>query len=123
MKRKIIIIDDDREGTKEIKESLEKEGFEITCVYNASEGLSSLKNSSFDLVLLDLMLPDGSGFKVAQEIKKDSLYYNTPIIAISLRKESIDKHIAAKVGIIEYLEKPLDMNKLIFRVKDLLNIK
>ena len=123
MAEKILIIDDDYTGSKAVKGILEKEGFEVIYAYSAEEGLNKLKNVKPSLILLDLVLPDASGFKVAQEIKETTAYADIPIIAVSLKKEAIDKHIASKVGIIDYLEKPLDTNKLLFRIKDILNIK
>jgi len=122
MNKKILIVDDDYNGAKETKGALKKEGFEVIYAYSAEEGFNKLKESKPDLILLDLVLPDASGFKVAQEIKRNPAYADIPIIAISLKKEAIDKHIASKVGIIDYLEKPLDIDKLLFRIKDILNI-
>jgi len=123
MKKRILIIDDDYNGAKEIKEVLGENGFEAVCAYNSEEGFARLKESFFDLILLDLVLPDASGFKIAQKIKENPGYRKIPIIAISLKRENIDKHIASKVGIIDYLEKPLEPAKLLFRIKDILNIK
>ena len=122
MGKRVLIIDDDYNGAKQTKEALKKEGFEVNYAYSAEEGFDKMKESKPDLILLDLVLADESGFKVAQQIKDNPAYANIPIIAISLKKEAIDKHIASKVGIIDYLEKPLDMKKLIFRIKDILSI-
>jgi DNA-binding response OmpR family regulator len=121
--KKILIIDDDYNGSKIVRESLKKSGFDVSYAYDAEESLEKLKASKPDIILLDLVLGEESGFKVAQSLKDNPEYANIPIIAISLKKENIDKHIAAKVGIIDYLEKPLDIEKLTFRIKDLLNIK
>ena len=122
-RKKVLIIDDDYSGSKIVRESLENVSFEVSCAYSAEEGLEKLKDSKPDIILLDLVLANESGFKVAQDLKNSPEYANIPIIAISLKKENIDKHIAAKVGIIDYLEKPLDLRKLAFRIKDTLNIK
>lgn len=120
--KKILIIDDDYNGAKVIKEGLLEAGFEVFYAYSREEGLEKLRTSKPDLILLDLVLTDASGFKVAQEIKEDDNYSHIPIIAISLKRENIDKHVAMKVGIIDYLEKPVDIKHLIFRIKDILNI-
>jgi len=86
----------------------------------AKEGIEKLKIEKPDCVLLDLMLPDESGFKVAQDIKNLPEFINIPIIATSLKHEAIDKHIAAKSGITVYAEKPLDYQRLLFDIKDVL---
>ena len=122
MAKKILIIDDDYNGSKAIKEILKKEGFEVFYAYSGDEGLKKINETKPDLILLDLVLTDTSGFKIAQELKENPKYSDIAIIAISLKKEDIDKHVAMKVGIIDYLEKPIDAGKLIFKIKGALNI-
>ena len=120
MPKKILIIDDDYNIAKENKEKLLKAGYEIVVAYSAKEGLEKLKAEKPDCVLLDLVLPDESGFKVAQDIKSLPDFIDIPIIAISLKHEEIDKHIAAKSGITVYVEKPIDYKRLLFDIKDVL---
>ena len=120
MPKKILIIDDDYNIAKENKERLLKAGYEIIVAYSAKEGLEKLKTERPDCVLLDLVLPDESGFKVAQDIKSLPEFIDIPIIAISLKHEEIDKHIAAKSGITVYVEKPIDYQRLLFDIKDVL---
>jgi DNA-binding response OmpR family regulator len=116
----ILIIDDDRNNATVLKELLEKEGFFVFTAYDSAEGLQKIQGHTPDLILLDLVLPDESGFRTAHLIKATPATKDTPIIAISLKTEEIDKHIAAKSGIVDYLEKPLDFHKLIFKIRDLL---
>lgn len=117
---KILIIDDDYNIAKNSREELLKAGYEVVVAYSAKEGIEKLKIEKPDCVLLDLMLPDESGFKVAQDIKNLPEFTDTPIIATSLKHEAIDKHIAAKSGITVYAEKPLDYQRLLFQIKDVL---
>jgi len=117
---KILIIDDDYNIAKNSREELVKAGYEVVVAYSAKEGIEKLKIEKPDCVLLDLMLPDESGFKVAQDIKNLPEFINIPIIATSLKHEAIDKHIAAKSGITVYAEKPLDYQRLLFDIKDVL---
>jgi len=119
-KKKILIIDDDYNVAKKTKEELLKADFEVILSYNGKEGIEKLKESKADCVLLDLVLPDESGFKVAQEIRAIAEFAQTPIIATSLKHEEIDKHIAAKSGITVYVEKPIDYARLLFNIKDVL---
>lgn len=117
---KILIIDDDYNIAKNSREELLKAGYEVVVAYSAKEGIEKLKIEKPDCVLLDLMLPDESGFKVAQDIRNLPEFTDTPIIATSLKHEAIDKHIAAKSGITVYAEKPLDYQRLLFQIKDVL---
>ncbi len=120
MPKKILIIDDDYNIAKKSKEELLKAGYEIVVAYSAKEGIEKLIAEKPDCVLLDLVLPDESGFKVAQDIKKLPEFTDIPIIATSLKHEEIDKHIAAKSGITVYVEKPIDYQRLLFDIKDVL---
>ena len=120
MLKKILIIDDDYNIAKKSKEELLKAGYEVAVAYSAKEGIEKLQIEKPDCILLDLVLPDESGFKVAQDIKNLPEFADTPIIATSLKHEEIDKHIAAKSGITVYVEKPIDYQRLLFDIKDVL---
>jgi len=120
MARKVLIIDDDFNIVKKSREELLKAGYIVAAAYSAKEGIEKLKEEKPDCVLLDLVLPDESGFRVAQEIRNLPEYKDTPIIATSLKHEEIDKHIAAKSGITVYIEKPIDYQRLLFDIKDVL---
>lgn len=120
MPRKILIIDDDYNIAKKNKEELSSAGYTVITAYSAKEGIAKLKEEKPDCVLLDLVLPDESGFKVAQDIKSLPDFSDIPIIATSLKHEEIDKHIAAKSGITVYVEKPIDYKRLLFDIKDVL---
>lgn len=117
---KILIIDDDYNIAKKSKEELLKAGYEVAVAYSGKEGMEKLQIEKPDCILLDLMLPDASGFKVAQDIRNLPEFIDTPIIATSLKHEAIDKHIAVKSGITAYAEKPLDYQRLLFDIKDVL---
>jgi DNA-binding response OmpR family regulator len=119
-KSRLLIIDDDPETALEIKKLLKSEEYEIFYAANGEEGLKKLGKVKPDIILLDLVLPGHSGFQIAQTIRAMTLYSNTPIIAISFKKEDIDKHVALKSGINEYMEKPLDYRKLVFTIRDIL---
>jgi DNA-binding response OmpR family regulator len=122
MLKKILVIDDDYNIIKKSKEELLKAGYAVAVACNAKEGMEKLKTEKPDCVLLDLVLPDESGFKVAQDIRALPEFVNTPIIATSLKHEEVDKHIAAKSGITVYVEKPIDYQRLLFDIKDVLGM-
>ncbi|MDD5097468.1 MAG: response regulator [Candidatus Omnitrophica bacterium] len=120
MGEKILIIDDDYNIVKKSKEELLKAGFSVVVAYSAKEGIEKVKEEKPDCILLDLVLPDESGFKVAQDIRSLPEFKDIPIIATSLKHEEVDKHIAAKSGITVYVEKPIDYQRLLFDIKDTL---
>ncbi|MEI6831078.1 MAG: response regulator [Candidatus Omnitrophota bacterium] len=120
MGKKILIIDDDYNTVKKTKEELLKAGYTVVVAYSAKEGIEKVKEEAPDCILLDLVLPDESGFKVAQDIRSLPEFKDTPIIATSLKHEEVDKHIAAKSGITVYIEKPIDYQRLLFNIKDVL---
>jgi DNA-binding response OmpR family regulator len=122
MSKKILVIDDDYNIAKKSKEELLRAGYKVVIAYSAKEGMEKLKSEIPDCILLDLVLPDESGFKVAQDIKALPEFANIPIIAASLKHDEVDKHIAAKSGITVYVEKPIDYARLLFDIKDVLGI-
>ena len=123
-KRKILIIDDELDILKTTKYALEDAGYKVYTVDNGEEGLMRLKTVNPDLILLDLLLPGRTGFQIAQEIKSKDEYKNIPIIVISGKTAAVDKYIAVKKGVVEYIEKPIDMDRLLFHINDILqNIK
>jgi two-component system alkaline phosphatase synthesis response regulator PhoP len=117
--KKILVIDDDPETVDFIKNVLRQAGYEVYAASRGQDGMALLKKVKPELILLDLVLPDQSGFQVGQKIKSISRYKDIPIIAISLKKDDIDKHIAAKSGFLAYLEKPLTSAALLFQVADI----
>jgi two-component system alkaline phosphatase synthesis response regulator PhoP len=120
---RILIVDDDPAVVKEIRSTLEEAGYNVYSVNTAEEVFDKLKQISPDLIILDLVLAQESGFKVAKEIKSNIKYRNIPIIVVSLRKEDLDKRVAALSGAMEYLEKPVNPQELLFHVKDILSRK
>ena len=119
---KILIIDDDRDIVQETQDILVKAGYAVCCASDSDEAFKRLRSFLPDLILLDLVLPGESGFRIAQRIKSIERYKNIPIIAVSFKKDAIDKHIAAKNGAVQYLEKPIDQKRLLFCIRDILGI-
>jgi CheY-like chemotaxis protein len=119
-KKKIMVIDDDPNNIREIRDVLEPKGYLVIFASDGQSGVEKIKNQMPDLILLDLVLPGQSGFKIAQEIRALPESKDIPIIAISLKREDIDKHIAAHSGIAEYVEKPINYDRLLYHIKDIL---
>lgn len=114
MYQNILIIEDDKGIVKLVSIALETNHYQVTKTSYGKEGINLLANMSFDLVLLDLGLPDMDGMEVLEKIKKIS---DVPIIIISARYKEEEKVLALESGADDYLTKPFGVNELLARVK------
>ncbi|MFH1503886.1 MAG: response regulator [Candidatus Omnitrophota bacterium] len=119
-RKKILVVDDEPDILKTTRYILEGAGYQVYTAGSGEEGLELLEKNELDLVLLDLMLPGQSGFEIARKIKSIDSYKNIPIIVLSCKTEDTDKYIAVKSGVVEYIEKPINSDKLLFHVQDVL---
>lgn len=120
-KKKILVIDDEDDILKTTKYILEDVGYEVHVASNGQEGMAKIREVKPDLIALDLILPGGeTGFQIAHKLKAIPEYKDIPIIMLSCRKEDMDKYVAVKSGIMEYIEKPIDPDMLVFHINDIL---
>jgi two-component system alkaline phosphatase synthesis response regulator PhoP len=112
--RKILIIDDEAVIRKAIRMACEKEGYEVVEADNGSEGLRQVELARPDLVLLDLMLPDISGFDVCRELRKQG--QRLPVIILSAKTEEIDIVVGLEIGADDYITKPFRARELLARI-------
>ena len=114
MKLKILLIEDNKEISGSIKEYLELEDYIIDRAFDWAEGLDKVSVNNYDLILLDLMLPEIDWISIAKKIvrKKD-----TPIIIITAKDSIEDKLIWFENGAIDYIVKPFDLRELEIRIK------
>jgi DNA-binding response OmpR family regulator len=112
--KRILIIEDEESISDLISFYLEKEGFITKVSNNGQSGIDSVEKFNPDLILLDLMLPDISGFEVC---KKISSQYSIPIIMITAKSDTIDKILGMELGADDYITKPFDMREVIVRIK------
>ncbi|NHN30791.1 response regulator transcription factor [Paenibacillus agricola] len=118
---KIVIVDDEPNIVEVIRLYLEHAGYEPVIVYRGGEVMQVLKLHQPDLVLLDVMLPDLSGFELCSRIRSEpGGLASMPIIFLTAKGESIDKLRAFNLGIDDYIVKPFDPNELIARIKAVL---
>ncbi len=114
MKENILVVDDDKSIRKLIKIYLENEGFNIIEACNGEEALNILNESTFDLIILDVMMPILDGINACIKIRES---YNMPIIFLSAKDEEIHKIEGLTVGADDYITKPFGSMELIARVK------
>ncbi len=115
---KILIIEDQQSIAELEKDYLEINNFQVDIITNGQEGLKKALELDYDLILLDLMLPDINGFEVCKKIREEK---NIPILIISARGQDIDKIRGLGLGADDYISKPFSPNELVARVKAHLN--
>jgi two-component system phosphate regulon response regulator PhoB len=120
MSQKILIIEDEPDIRKTLEYNISREGYEVTCASSLSEGRQKLKSASFSLLLLDLMLPDGSGLDLCRELKQDKSLSSMPVIILTAKDDEVDKVVGFELGADDYVTKPFSVRELILRVKAVL---
>ncbi|MEM9325969.1 MAG: response regulator transcription factor [Bacteroidota bacterium] len=115
---KIFVVDDEPMMRQGLQENLEFESFDVMVAKDGQEGLDILLKESFDLVLLDVMMPKMSGFDVCREARKAGV--KTPIIFLTAKGEEIDKVLGLELGADDYITKPFSVRELVARVKAVL---
>jgi DNA-binding response OmpR family regulator len=116
--KKILIIEDDPATVAGLTDTLTEEHFEVSTVMSGKMGYEKAKEGEYDLIILDLMLPDKSGVEVCKDLRKDGV--NTPILMLTGKKEEIDKVLGLEMGADDYVTKPFSLRELVARVKALL---
>ena len=111
---RILIIEDEEAIADLEKDYLELSGFEVEIACQGGEGLKRALEEDFDLVILDLMLPEIDGFEICRQIRDKK---NTPIIMVSAKKDDIDKIRGLGLGADDYMTKPFSPSELVARVK------
>ena len=120
MSHKILIIEDEPDIRKTLEYNISREGYKVVCASSLSEGKEQINSSDFSLILLDLMLPDGSGLDLCREIKSDKDKSPTPIIILTAKDDEVDKVVGFELGADDYVTKPFSVRELILRIKAVL---
>ena len=89
MSHKILIIEDEPDIRKTLEYNISREGYKVVCASSLSKGKEQINSSDFSLILLDLMLPDGSGLDLCREIKSDKDKSSTPIIILTAKDDEL----------------------------------
>ena len=111
---KILIIEDDKNIQRLLTLELRHKNYSVSSAYNGEEGIEMFSKNSYDVVLLDLMLPKKSGKEVCQELRKVS---DTPIIIITAKDSILDKVELLDLGANDYICKPFAMEELLARIR------
>lgn len=119
-KERILVIEDDEDILQLLKYNLAKEGYEVTGVASGEEALKSLKSSTPDLVLLDLMLPGVDGLDVCRQLKRNAQTGQIPIIMLTAKGEEADIVTGLELGADDYITKPFSPRVMLARVRAVL---
>lgn len=114
MKERILIIDDEKEITELIELFLINESYQVLKAHSSQEAVKIIKRESFDLAVIDVMLPDGNGFDLCKLIREK---YTYPIIILTSKTEGIDRVTGLSLGADDYVTKPFLPVELVARVK------
>ena len=114
MGKKVLVVDDEKLIVKGIRYSLEQDGMEVDCAYDGEAAVEAAKNTEYDIILLDLMLPKLSGLEVCQQIREFS---NVPIIMLTAKGEDMDKILGLEYGADDYITKPFNILEVKARIK------
>jgi len=115
---KILIVEDEPSMRLGLKDNLEFESYEVDIAEDGQLALDKIKTGSYDLILLDVMLPKISGFDVCKKVRKEG--NSTPIILLTAKGEEIDKVLGLELGADDYITKPFSLRELLARVKAVL---
>lgn len=114
----ILVIEDEPSVAIALRDSLESEGHSVEVAADGSSGFQLASNESFELILLDLMLPKMSGLEICQRLRAKDI--ETPIIMLTARGESSDAAFGLKLGADDYIPKPFDVGELLARIEAVL---
>ena len=115
MGRTILVVDDEKNIVDILSFNLEKEGYDVVTAYGGEKAMQLFRETAFDLILLDVMLPKLTGFEVCAAIRKTDV--RTPIIMLTAREEETDKVLGLELGADDYITKPFSMREVMARVK------
>lgn len=116
--KKILIIEDDPAVAESLEDALTQEDYEVTWCKNGTDGVQTACTFSPHLIVLDVRLPDGSGFDFCKQMRQMKL--RQPIVMLTARRDEINKVIGLEVGADDYVTKPFSLNELRSRIRALL---
>lgn len=114
---KILVVDDEKKIVEIVKAYLEKEGFQVIIAYDGKSALENARRELPDLIILDLMLPEVTGWDVCRTLRKES---EVPIIMLTARDDTTDKIVGLELGADDYITKPFDPKEMVSRVRAVL---
>jgi two-component system, OmpR family, response regulator RegX3 len=116
-KKRVLVIEDERPIAEPLADALRREGFDVQLARTAADGLEAFSTRAPDIVLLDVMLPDGDGRDVLRQIRRGS---RVPVLMVSARGEEMDRVLGLELGADDYVTKPFSAAELVARIRAVL---
>jgi DNA-binding response OmpR family regulator len=116
---KVLVVDDDKEMIDFLTDMLSAEGYEVVVAFDAIQGIQFTHREKPDVVILDLVMPAGGGFKTLESLKESTITREIPIIVLTGKGTEEDKKKVLEMGADDYIRKPFDPELLIKRIKEL----
>ncbi len=120
MSARLLLIDDDARLTTMVGDYLRRSGYDIDVAGSLGAGRERIRQTTYDALLLDLMLPDGDGLELTRELRADAKTRRLPLLMLTARGEPMDRIVGLELGADDYLPKPFEPRELLARVKALL---
>jgi two-component system response regulator CpxR len=111
---RLLIVDDDHALVNLLKRFLEGEGFQVNAAYDRDSGLQAALAGDHELIILDVMLPGGTGFELLKSLRQSS---SVPVLLLTARGEAVDRILGLEIGADDYLAKPFDPRELVARIR------
>jgi len=118
--QRILAVDDEQDIIELLSYNLSREGFEVTTAMDGEEALKKIRAKSFDLVILDLMMPGIQGLELCRILRNDPRTKELPIIMLTAKTEEVDRILGLEMGADDYISKPFSPRELIARIKAIL---
>jgi DNA-binding response OmpR family regulator len=116
--KKILVVEDEAPMLQGLKDNLEFEGYEVDTAADGETGLNKILENSYNLIILDVMLPRISGFDICKKARSEGI--SAPIILLTAKGEEIDKVLGLELGADDYITKPFSLRELLARIKAIL---
>jgi DNA-binding response OmpR family regulator len=116
----VLIVDDEKDWVQMVSTRLKHEGYQVGVAFDAVQAVTQTISLKPDLVLLDIIMPAGSGVAVLEKLRENIKTFNIPVIVLTGISDKQTQEAAEKLGISGYFVKPVDMDKLIEKLKEVL---
>ncbi len=120
MSHHILVVEDEPDINKTVSYNIANEGLKPLSALNLTEAESYISSNNVSLIILDLMLPDGSGLDFCKKLKSSNAYCDIPIIIVTAKDDEVDKVVGFELGADDYVTKPFSVRELMLRIKAIL---
>jgi DNA-binding response OmpR family regulator len=120
MAKTILVVDDDRDWVQMISKRLRLKGYHVETAFDAVQAVSQGIKLKPDMVLLDVLIPEGDGIGVLEDLRKNAVTANIPVIAVTALSDKRAEEAVTKLGVVGYFIKPVNMDKLLNRIENVL---